>query len=216
MPTAAAPAVVVIVVINAIFFLLQQINPEITFKLASIPVAIADGQYYRLLTPMVLHANALHILFNSYVFWIYGPELERPLGTVRFVAVYVIAGFFGSTFSYAFGSCASLSVGASGAIFGVIGALLVYLYRRRGQASADYFFRGLIAFIILNMVISFVMPQIDKWAHIGGFLGGVAMGMVYDQHKKAKPDVAWQAISTLAVVAVGVAIVVWRTTTFSC
>jgi rhomboid protease GluP len=165
---------------------------------------------------MLLHANLLHILLNCYVFWIYGPELERPLGTVRFVATYVISGFIGGAASYSFGSCASLGVGASGAIFGVVGALIVYLYRRRNSASADYFFRGLIGFVVLNMIISFVLPQIDIWAHIGGLVGGIAMGLVFDQHKRARPDIAWQAINTLAVVAAGVALVVWRTSTFTC
>ena len=205
-----------IVAINALFYLGQQVSPDITLRLASIAPAIAAGEWYRLLTPMVLHANLLHILFNSYVFWIYGPELERPLGTVRFLATYVISGFIGSAASYALGDCTGYGVGASGAILGVMGALLVYLYRRRTSASADYFFRGLVGLVALNLVISFFWPVIDEWAHVGGLVGGILMGGIFDQHKRSRPDLTWQIINTLAVVALGVALVVWRTTTFTC
>src|SRR5204862_4637739 len=91
-------------------------------RLAMAPVLVADGEYYRLLTAAFLHAGLLHIAFNMGALYLFGPALERALGRGRFLALYLAAALGGSVASYLFSSRAALSVGASGAIFGVYGA----------------------------------------------------------------------------------------------
>jgi membrane associated rhomboid family serine protease len=209
---ARSPAVLAIVVINVVFFLAQRIVPGLTIRLGAVPAAIAAGEWYRLLTPMLLHhpGNLLHILFNMIVLWIYGPYVEQALGTARFVAVYVVSGFCGGAVSFAFGPCQSLGVGASGAIFGVVGALLVHLYRRRRSSFVAGYLRDLTFFIGINLVFGFVFPGIDYLAHVGGLVAGATIGGGFDLDSgERKSGVA--ALTSLAVVGAGVALVAWRT-----
>jgi membrane associated rhomboid family serine protease len=141
--------------------------------------AIAEsGQWWRLLTVMVLHAGLLHWAFNSWALWAFGPTLEHLLGRLRFVALYVGTGLVGAGASFAFNQT-TLGVGASGAIFGLLGALIAFFFRRR-QAGGSVPLQNLLLVLLLNLFIASRTPSIDNLAHIGGFLGGlVAMGL-YD------------------------------------
>ncbi|MEM8531318.1 MAG: rhomboid family intramembrane serine protease [Chloroflexota bacterium] len=135
-----------------------------------------NGEYYRFLTAMFLHGGLLHMLFNGYALFAIGPETERVYGTSRFVILYFIAGFAGGVASYAL--TPAPSVGASGAIFGMIGALAVFFYIARdvlGQMARDQL-GGLVTVIVLNLFIGFSVPNIDNMGHIGGLIGGVAVG----------------------------------------
>lgn len=211
-----APATVSLIAVIVTFFLFQKLAPTVTFSLGAFPPAIADGEWWRLLTPMLLHApNSLwHIGFNMFALWIYGPQAERGFGTPRYLAVFLIAGFTGSAASYALSPCQILGVGASGAIFGVIGALLVFVYNRRSSQFVAGYMRGLLGIIGFNLVIGFVIPGIDNWAHIGGLVGGILLGLGFD---KAGPNaMARHAALGAGVIALGVAVVVARTAGFSC
>jgi membrane associated rhomboid family serine protease len=207
---ANAPAVLTIVAVNAAFFLFQQIDGSLTLQLAAFPPAIAAGDYYRLLTPMLLHGNLLHIALNMMVLWIYGPFVEQGLGRARFLAVYVVSGFLGSAASFALGSFRSFSVGASGAIFGVVGALLVFLYHRRRSTFVASFLRDLMLFIGLNLLLGFVLPSVDYLAHMGGLAAGMALGAAFDRGEGAAPSAALQILAAVGVAAAGVALVAWR------
>lgn len=135
-----------------------------------------DGQYYRFLTAMFLHGSWLHIGFNAWALYALGPEAERIYGTLRFVALYLIAGLAGGTASYLFS--AAPSVGASGAIFGLIGGLAAFYYVSRkllGEASRRQL-GSLITVVMINLFIGFSTPLIDNSAHIGGLIGGALLG----------------------------------------
>ena len=133
------------------------------------------GEYYRFLTSMFLHGGLLHILFNAWALYALGPEAERIYGTARFLAIYLIAGLAGGVASYAFS--AYPSVGASGAIFGLIGALSVFYYTSRallGNAARQQL-GSLITVIMINLFIGFSSGGlIDNFAHLGGLAGGAA------------------------------------------
>ena len=134
--------------------------------------AIAEsGQWWRLLTVMVLHGGLLHWAFNSWALWVFGPTLEGLLGRVRFVALYVGSGFVGAAASFAF-SHTQLGVGASGAIFGLMGALVAFFFRRR-QSGGAVPLQSLLLVLLLNLFIASRNPQIDNVAHVGGFLAGL-------------------------------------------
>jgi membrane associated rhomboid family serine protease len=141
--------------------------------------AIAEsGQWWRLLTVMVLHGGLLHWAFNSWALWAFGPTLENVLGRARFLALYVGAGLVGAGASFAFNQTA-LGVGASGAIFGLLGALVAYFFRRR-QTGGSVPLQNLLLVLVLNLFIASRSTNIDNLAHIGGFLAGlIAMGL-YD------------------------------------
>ncbi len=210
---ATAPATATIVALSVGIYLLQRIDFDVTRRLASIPAEIADGELWRLVTPMFLHAPnfIFHILFNMMVLWIYGPNVEQAFGTARYVAMYLVAGFFASATSYAFGPCNALGVGASGAIFGIVGVLIVYAYNRRTSQFVKQYLRNLAAFVGINMVFGFVVPGIDVWAHGGGLAAGLLLGYGFD--RRAAPA---QLATLAAVGGLGVALVAWRTATFVC
>jgi rhomboid protease GluP len=141
---------------------------------------IASGEVWRLFTATLLHDGIIHLLFNLYALFALGPMLEAYIGPVRFTVIYVLGGLFGSLLSYAFSQ--SISVGASGAIFGIIGATTVYFFRYRHNFGAQgrAILQNMIVVIVINLLFGFSSGFIDNWGHIGGLLGGaiVAIGLV--------------------------------------
>ena len=212
---ATAPAVVAIVAVNVAFFFAQQLMPGLTFHLGAVPVAIADGQWYRLLTPMLLHAGLWHLALNMVVLWMYGATVEQAFGTPRFVAMYVISGFLGGATSFAFGACRSLGVGASGAIFGIVGVLLVHLYNRRRSDFVAGYLRNLLFFVGLNLLLGFVWPRVDYLAHLGGLVAGVALGAGFDRPGRRGASSAIGVLAAAVVLGLGLALVAWRASAFS-
>ncbi|NJN17171.1 MAG: rhomboid family intramembrane serine protease [Oscillochloris sp.] len=135
---------------------------------------IANGEYWRLIGAMFLHGNLIHIFFNGYALFALGPETERIYGTGRFLVLYFLAGIAGSVASYALSP--EPSVGASGAIFGLIGALGMFYYLNR--AALGEFGRmqiqSMAAIVMINLIIGFsAQGTIDNWGHMGGLVGGV-------------------------------------------
>ncbi len=137
---------------------------------------ILAGEYWRLITPIFFHANILHFFFNMYALYNIGLLIERPLGYARFLMIYFFSGIAGGMLSFLLNP--SPSLGASGAIFGLIGALAVFLFRhRRILGPAGRSMLGNVVFIIvLNLAISVYSPDIDLWGHVGGLTAGLAMG----------------------------------------
>ncbi|HKE97548.1 MAG TPA: rhomboid family intramembrane serine protease [Actinomycetes bacterium] len=134
--------------------------------------AIAEGgQWWRLLTVMVLHGGVLHFALNSYALWVFGPLMERALGSLRMAAVYLVGGFAGSAASFAF-TRTTLGVGASGAIFGLLGGLVAFLWRRRDRGGMSQL-RSVLLIVAINLVFGLSIPNIDNLAHVGGFVGGL-------------------------------------------
>ena len=142
---------------------------------AKVNERIAAGQIWRFVTPMLLHGGVPHLLVNMYSLNSIGPMVEATFGREQFMATYVAAGATGNYASYRF--CASNSVGASGAIFGVAGALAVYLHRHRRYLGerADMQLRQLGTALAVNMGFGLTNPRIDNWGHGGGLLGGAAL-----------------------------------------
>jgi len=139
---------------------------------------IAGGAYWRLLSATFLHANLVHIFFNGYALYALGPETERIYGTRRFLGLYLLAGLAGSLASYLLSP--AVSVGASGAIFGLIGALGVFYYLNRTilGASGKAQVQNMVAIVMINLFIGFSSQgRIDNWAHLGGLAGGVLAGL---------------------------------------
>ncbi len=136
---------------------------------------IAQGEYYRLLTSMFLHIGLIHLLFNSYALYVVGQDVERLYGSARFLVIYFLSGLGGSLASFVLGA-GGISAGASGAIFGLIGASIAYFYLHRktfghrGQAQL----RSLLMLAGINLVLGFTIPGINNLAHMGGLVFGLA------------------------------------------
>ncbi|HEX2241154.1 MAG TPA: rhomboid family intramembrane serine protease [Actinomycetota bacterium] len=214
---ATAPVVLGLIAINVVVFLGQMTMPDLTNRFAAFVAAIDGGEWWRLLTAMFLHGGVIHIAFNMYVLYGYGPHVEQTFGSVRFLILYLICGFGGSALSYAFNDCLSRSVGASGALFGVVGLLLVYFYKRSGSRFNAEAMRTLLIFVALNLVLGFVVPRIDNLAHIGGLLTGVALGVGFDRGGSMKRSAALiQFVTAVVVAGVALALVLYRTANLDC
>ncbi|MGH8940431.1 MAG: rhomboid family intramembrane serine protease, partial [Actinomycetes bacterium] len=135
-------------------------------------VGVADNEYYRLLTAAFLHGGLLHLALNMYALYLFGPPLEAALGRVRFVALYVLSALGGSALSYAFSDPSRPALGASGAVFGLLGAYLV-VSRRMGRDAS-----GVMVLLVINFVYGFLVPRIDWRAHLGGLVAGALVALV--------------------------------------
>jgi membrane associated rhomboid family serine protease len=211
---AAAPATFAILAVNVVVFVIQQATQtggadELLRRFAGFPPATASGEWYRLLTPMLLHLSVMHILLNSMALYFMGPPVEQALGSVRFVVMYVVAGFTGNVASYVFGSCGG-GAGASGAIFGIMGVLLVYTSQRRSNPLMNAYFGNILFWLGINLVFGLVAPNIDIWAHLGGLAGGMLLAVGFDRGPTLRP-VGMQIATTLGVVGLGVVLAVIRT-----
>jgi len=139
------------------------------------PVLVADGDWWRILTSGFLHIGPLHIASNMFALWVLGRDMETVLGRGRFVALYLISLIGGSAAVVIFNALNSAVAGASGAVFGLMGGLLVVLLRLKRPVGQ------VVGLIVINLVISQVVPGISITAHIGGLVVGalVAAALVY-------------------------------------
>jgi rhomboid protease GluP len=143
--------------------------------------AIRAGQLWRFFTPMLLHGSIMHIGFNMYALYIFGIGLERRYGHGRFLLLYVISGFAGSVFSFLFSN--AYSIGASGAIFGLIAAEGIFLYQNRRLFGASFgkALNNVIFVVAINLFLG-LQPGIDNWGHIGGLMGGLIFAWFAGPH----------------------------------
>jgi len=168
-----------IIAVTTLVFIGQLIfGDSFTFYGLKINDLIRQGEFWRFVTPIFFHANILHIFFNMYALYSIGLQIERPLGYPRFLMIYFFSGIAGVFASFLF--TATPSLGASGAIFGLIGALAVFLYRHYhlfGAAGRNMLY-NVVFIIILNLVISVSVPEIDLWGHVGGLVTGSVLAWV--------------------------------------
>ena len=163
-------------------FVLSLLLGSFALAFGMIPVAIAQGEWWRLLTSTLLHGSILHLLFNMYALYWLGPQLERSLGNVRFAALYILSALGGSVASYWFSDLRTVSVGASGAIFGLITATIVIGREMRTDVSQ------LVVLLGLNVVIGFLQSGIDWRAHFGGAVTGAAIAFIYTKGNRLNRD----------------------------
>jgi membrane associated rhomboid family serine protease len=175
------------------------------------PLLVANGQFWRLFSAMFLHASLLHVAFNAYALWLFGSAVESNLGRTNMVLIYFVSGFVASAASYAFLDPQGLSVGASGAIFGIFGAFIAYNYRRRHLAAASANLRWAAILLLLNAFLAVGYRAIDWRAHLGGLAAGLVAGWVAEGWGAPSQRRAIRVVGFGALIAVGVGLVVWRT-----
>lgn len=199
-PSVKPTATYLLIALNVAIFLLRALSADVDEQVFlwganHPPDVLLNGEYYRLLTSMFLHAsiygpsgglapaNFLHLFFNMYILYAVGTSLERLFGHTRFVIVYLLGGLAGSILSMLLGSFNSYSVGASGAVFAILGAEFVYLYHHRklmGEAGRARR-QSLLWFGVINLAFGLLSTlqgsamRIDNWAHLGGLAGGLIL-----------------------------------------
>lgn len=218
-----APATRAIIAVTVAVYVVQIFTGDALLdRFASNTVEIWRGEWWRLITAIFLHAplqtsfSILHIAFNMYILSIYGPQVEQAFGTKRFVFLYFATGFVASAVSYHQNGCIR-GYGASGAVFGVVGILLYYLYNRRTSAIAAAHLGNIGFFIALNLMLGLSMRGIDNFAHIGGLLAGIALAAGFDRRPTAQATspLPLQVVAAVVVLGAGVALVAQRTAAFT-
>lgn len=171
-----------LVIINILMYIIPilfGVYETILDKYSIYGPAVRAGQYYRLITGTFIHANIFHLFFNCYALAILGSQLESFLGKPKYLVVYLFSAVIGSLFSVTFAGN-YYSIGASGAIFGLMGSLVYFGYHYRVYLG-NVIKSQIIPLILMNLGIGFLVPGIDNSAHIGGLLGGalitVALGV---------------------------------------
>ena len=193
--------------LNVLFFAIQYLEGinQVALEYGMYPVAIAQGgEWWRLFTSAFLHGSFIHIAFNMYILFFLGSTLERILGHTRFTVLYLLAALGGSVASYWFSDLNTVSVGASGAIFGLMGALIVAGRRLRYDISQVLFL------LAINVAIGFFSPLVDWRAHFGGLIVGavVATIMVFPPKRIRIPI---QIVGVLILVFILIALTMLRT-----
>ncbi len=198
--TRMTPVVLALIIVNTAVYLWEQtkLNHNIV-RFGLWPNQIHYGhQWYRMVTSPFLHASVTHIFLNMLTLAIVGPPVEAELGRLRFLAVYLASALGGSVCSYLIGPVNEVGVGASGAIFGVMGAYFVLARRNRWDSST------ILALIVINLVISFADPTIDWRAHVGGLIVGGAVGYGLARTTERRQPTAVSAAAGVAVFAAAI------------
>jgi membrane associated rhomboid family serine protease len=217
--TSGALVTWVLVGLNVAFYIVEWIYPKIVDYLAMVGlfpdsalhqvIGVAQGQWYRLLTSAFLHEQGFngfgpaHIIFNMWALIIVGPPLERLLGRVRYLAVYLLSALGGSVFFYFVAPVNEVALGASGAIFGLFGAWFVVSRKLRVDI------RAIVFLIALNLALPFVVGGIAWQAHVGGLITGGLITAAY-AYAPRKNRTLFQVGVTVLVIAVMVVAVIVR------
>lgn len=149
---------------------------DVLFRGALIPEAVALGEWWRLLSSVFLHSGIAHLGFNMLSLYFLGSFVEESFGRRRFLALYVLSGLAGGIAYLYFGEFETPAVGASGAIFGLLGSVLGYSMRRGTFSWSNPVIRQLLILTALNLYLGFSIPNISNTAHIGGLVGGAVFG----------------------------------------
>ncbi len=212
----------VLLALNIVIFIIDHyvLNGQLTRIGEKLTPAILAGEYWRFFTPMFLHVDEVHIGLNSMSLYVVGTQVERLYGLRRFAAIYFLCGVAGVLLSFALSPVPS--IGASGAIFGLVGALLPLLYRnRRVLPSTWRSIQNILWVIGLNLAFGILSGIVDNWGHIGGLIGGLVLGwwctplfkVMADPVSAARitdgssPAISWAAITAFALVLIGLAYV---------
>jgi len=185
----SAPAVLILIVVNAVVFLFEIAvgdwrDPEVLHRVGALePYAVVvQGEYWRLLTALFLHGGFTHLLFNAFALYVLGPPLERSIGTMRFVACYLISGLASGAGVVGLTLIGLVRpaqlIGASGCIMGIVGAWAALLMRHRHAPHAKQRLANVVMIVAVQIAFDLSTPQVSMSAHLCGLIAGFFLGLV--------------------------------------
>ncbi len=184
------PIVSVLIAMNISIYVLTML-PFIGNRIFNFGVGvnflISEGEWWRFITPMFLHGGLLHILFNMFALYLFGPELEKLTGKIRFLTIYFMAGLFGTIITYLIQDQMYSHVGASGAIYGIFGAFGALVYYARN--TMPQLKQIILPIIVISVIMTFLTPNINITAHLTGLAVGFLIGLSYFHPKRI---VSWK------------------------
>ncbi len=189
---------------NIAIFVVGYLLPSLSFDLAQINPAVNAGQWWRVFTGAFVHAGMLHIFFNMYALWIFGPQIERQVGGLAFAGLYLASLLWGAAAFLALAPGAT-AVGASGAIFGLFGAWIGASYRARHTPAGRRMFQQLVLLLGINLALPLFIPSVAWQAHVGGLAAGVAVVALWQRMPRASRNA--RAVAAFAVAAAAFAVV---------
>jgi membrane associated rhomboid family serine protease len=170
--------------------------------------AVAQGDWWRLITAAFLHASLIHIGFNMLALWWFGAPVELYLGRVRFIVLYLVSGLAGSAGALLLTPDA-VTVGASGAIFGVLGAMMILEWQETGRLGGNA-----MTLIVINLALSFAIAGISIGGHIGGLIGGILCTLAFGHWGRGNAAYGRLGVAgiagPLAIAVASVAIAYWQ------
>ncbi|MFH1331651.1 MAG: rhomboid family intramembrane serine protease [Actinomycetota bacterium] len=197
----ATPVTWALIGINVVIFAVQELFPGLRIgpRAAQYSTLVDQGEWWRVLTAMFLHGGVLHLMFNMYALWLFGPVLERRFGSLSYAALYLAGGISGGMLFQLLGDGAA--VGASGAIFGLLGALLAASYRQRQTRAGAAVFGQLGLLLAINLALPLFVRNIAWQAHVGGLLAGILIAAAWDRISLPGRTAVWRRL--LVALAVG-------------
>ena len=179
------PVVTFFLALNLLIFVLTYIpfiGNQIYYVGMGVNFLISEGEWWRLFTPMFLHAGIMHLLFNMFSLFLFGPELEKIAGKARFITIYLLSGIFGNIATFFLQDPGYASVGASGAIFGILGAFGALVYYTKH--ILPQLRQIIVPIIIISIIMTFLNSNINVTAHIVGMIVGFLIGLSYFHPKR--------------------------------
>jgi membrane associated rhomboid family serine protease len=202
----AAPITFTLIAINVLVFLAGELDPALGRRMllegAHLPSLVAAGEWWRALSAIFLHGGFTHILFNMWALFVFGPSLEHRYGTVPFALLYLACGLGGSALYQVVGRDV-FAVGASGAIFGLMGALLATAYQARFTPAGRAVFSQVLLLLAINLAIPFIVPNVAWEAHVGGLVTGLVVAAAWERLPASGPSAAGRRVAVA--VAIGIA-----------
>lgn len=161
---------------------------------------VAAHQWWRLFTAQFLHIGVLHLVSNAVIIYYMGQFMEPMLGHIRFLAVYLLSGIGGNLLSLAFSSDTAISAGASTALFGLFGAMTAVGVRNRNNPTISYLGRQSFVLAVINIVLDLFAPNIDIQGHVGGFIAGFLLAIVFGDRNMKKYNTKWRVLAAAALI----------------
>ncbi len=200
-----SPLTYVLIAVSVLIFAAGELNPELGRRMffdgAHLPALVSTGEWWRAFTAIFLHGGITHVLFNMWALYVFGPALEHRFGSVSFVSLYVACGLGGSAVYQVVGRDA-FAVGASGAIFGLMGALVASAYRQRFTPAGRAVFSQLLLLLGINLALPAIVPNIAWEAHVGGLAAGIIISAAWDRLPMVGQGAVGRRVSVAASVAI--------------
>lgn len=203
------PAVLTIIIVTVVVYILQRVRPdEVVNNFAHATWLVSGGEWWRGITAAFLHSDTffLHIAFNMYFLYILGPRLEQQVGSASFVGLYLgSAAGGGAAFQYLVDGPA-VALGASGAVFGLLGAALAGSYRVRSTPQGMAVFRQLLFVLAINLALPFFVGNVAWQAHLGGLATGLVIAVVWQRIRPGPKLNQSRTLTALAVTVIALAL----------